>query len=200
MKKSVFKPVAVLCCAAMLLQGCGWIEKHQKTLIGVGVGTAGGAALGYMVRGKKGAVAGALVGALAGGVIGHMMERRERDAAATNQAYNYAPTQGARIEVSAAKAIPATVAPGGKVTLETTYAVMAPNAQAQLALVETRTVMFGSTKVAELVSNVNRVPGTYTTQVPIELKADTPKGQYQYIITVTGAGASGQQATTFVVQ
>ena len=42
-------PVAVLCIAGMLLQGCGWIEEHQKTAIGAGIGAVGGAAVGFVM-------------------------------------------------------------------------------------------------------------------------------------------------------
>jgi len=197
--RRAIKPVAVTCLAAMLFQGCAWIREHQKTLLGVGIGAAAGGALGYAVRGRRGAVAGALVGALAGGIIGNMMERRDRDAAATNQAYSYAPAQGTRVEVSSVVAEPSAVAPGGTVNLQVTYALMAPNMQAQVAVVETRVVTFGGAKVAELTSPVNRAPGTYTTQVPIQLRADSPRGQYQLTIAVAAAGTQGQQTSSFVV-
>jgi len=199
MNQRLCKNVAVLCLVALALQGCGWIREHQKTIIGTGLGAAAGAGMGYVVGGKRGAVGGALVGALAGGIIGNMMERKDREAAATNQAYSYAPTQGTRVEVAGALADPAATTPGGTVNLQVTYAVMAPNDQTAVPLVETRVVTFNGTKVAELTSNVSRTPGTYTTQVPIQLRADTPKGQYQLDVVVAGAGAQGQRSATFVV-
>jgi len=200
----MFKPVAVVCVAAMLLQGCAWMREHQKTLTGAAIGAAAGGALGYAVGGGRhhrgrAVVGGALIGALAGGIIGNMMERQERPAQATNQAYNYQPAQGTRVEVSSVVADPNVAAPGATVTLQVTYAIMAANAQAEVPLVETRIVSFGGTKVAELTSNVGRVPGTYTTQVPIQLRADSPKGQYQLTIAVAGAGAQGQQTAAFTV-
>ncbi|HPD17861.1 MAG TPA: glycine zipper domain-containing protein [Planctomycetota bacterium] len=203
MNQRLCKRVAVLCVAALASQGCGWIRDNPKTVTGAAIGAAAGGALGYAVSGHhrrgRAVIGGALIGALAGGIIGNMMERRDREAAATNQAYNYAPAQGTRVEVAGALVDPAATTPGGTVNLQVTYAVMAPNDQTAVPLVETRVVTFNGTKVAELTSNVSRTPGTYTTQVPIQLRADTPKGQYQLDVVVAGAGAQGQRSATFVV-
>jgi surface antigen len=192
--------------AALAFQGCGWIRDNPNAAKGAGLGALLGGAFGYLVGGGhhghhrgRAIVGGALLGALAGGIIGHMMDKQERPAQATNQAYNYQPAQGTRIEVSSVVAEPNVVAAGGTVTLQVTYAIMAPNAQAEVPLVESRVVTFGGTKVADLPSSVSRLPGTYTTQVPIQLRADSPKGQYQLTIMVAGAGAQGQQSTTFTV-
>jgi len=193
------KPVALVCCAGLLLQGCGWIEQHQKTLIGAGIGAAAGAGLGYAVRGKKGAVVGGLLGALAGGLIGHYMETRDKGAQETKRAANYTPEQGTRVDLAGVAADPNQVAAGGKVYLQATYAVLAPNDQAEVPLVETRVVTYQGTKVAELVSNVSRQPGTYTTQVPIDLRPDSPKGSYELTVSIAGAGTSTQRSATFVV-
>ncbi|HUT32419.1 MAG TPA: glycine zipper domain-containing protein [Planctomycetota bacterium] len=207
MRQRTIKPVATVCLAAILLQGCAWLKEHPNTATGAGVGAVAGGALGYLFGGHgrhhhgrgKAMVGGALLGALAGGIIGSMMEKKDRPAQETNQAYNYQPAQGTRVEVSSVVADPNVAAPGGTVTLQVTYAVMAANAQAEVPVVETRTVTFAGTKVADLSSPVGRLPGTYTTQVPIQLRADSPRGQYQLTITVAAAGSQAQQTAAFTV-
>lgn len=199
MSRTACKSVAVLCCVGLLVQGCGWVEDHPKTAAGAGIGAVGGAILGGAARGKRGAVVGGLVGALAGGLIGNYLDRKDKAAQETNQAYSYAPTQGTRLEIIAAAAEPATVAPGGKVSLQVTYALMAPQETAQVPVVETRTLTFNGAKVAELNSNVNRTPGTYTSQVPVDLRADAPKGQYELTVTVAAAGQTAQRSASFTV-
>jgi len=199
MVRRVCKPVSVLCVAALLAQGCGWVEQHQKAAIGVGVGAVAGGLVGAAVKGKKGAVVGALVGALAGGAIGAYLDHKDKAAEETNQAHDYKATQGVRVELAGVAADPNAVAPGGKVYLQATYAVMAPDMQQQLPVTETRVVTMGGTKVTELASNVTRTPGTYTSQVPIDLPPNAPKGQYQLTVSVAAAGQTAQRSSTFVV-
>lgn len=144
-------------------------------------------------------VAGALVGALAGGLIGNYLDRRDRTAQQTNQAYNYAPDQGTRLELAGVAVEPSTVAPGGRVSLNVTYAIMAASDQTQVAVTETRVLTYNGAKVAELSSPVTRTPGTYTSQVPVDLRADAAKGRYDLTVTVSGAGKMVQGAAFFVV-
>lgn len=203
MRKRTFKAVAILCAGAMLLPGCGWIQENPKAVSGAAIGAATGGAAGYLLGGRRGRgrriVGGALLGALAGGVIGHLLDRQDKTAQQTNQAYNYQPAQGMRIELANVIANPPTVSPGSRVLLEVTYAVMAPDMAQQVALVETRTVTFAGTKVAELVSNVSRAPGTYTSQVPLDLPPEAARGQYELTITLAGAGIQAQRTAVFTV-
>ncbi len=202
MMRRMCKPVAALCSAALALQGCvgGWVEEHQKTIVGTGIGAAAGAGLGYAVRGKKGAVVGGLLGALAGGIIGNYLESRDRSAHETNTAYNYAPTQGTRVEVAGAAADPTTVHAGEKVYLQATYAIMAPDEQREIPVVETRVVTREGIKVAELSSTVSRLPGTYTSQVPIDLPLGALRGRYELTVSVAAVGVPAiQRSAAFVV-
>lgn len=206
MRQRWIKPVAMVCVVAMLLPtGCAWIEEHPSTVTGAGLGAAGGGLLGYLFGGgghrgrRRAAAGGALLGALAGGAIGYYIDSQRRTAQQTNQAYNYQPTQGTRIELANVAATPSVVSPGGRVILEVTYAVMAPAEQQQIPLVETRTVTFAGTKVAELRSDVVRQPGTYTSQVPLDLPATTARGQYELTVTIAGAGTQLQRSAVFTV-
>ena len=199
MRTKLLRPVAVLCVVSLLGQGCAWLEDHKKTAIGAGVGAVAGAVVGGAYKGKKGAVVGALAGALAGGLIGAYLDHKDKPAKETKQTYNYEPTQGVRVELAGVAADPNAVAPGGKVYLQATYAVMAPSDAQELPITETRVVTLGGTKVAELASNVNRMPGTYTSQVPIDLKPNATRGRYELTITVAAAGKTTQRSSYFVV-
>lgn len=52
-------------------------QKINKTSIGVGLGAAGGAIIGGIAKGRRGALIGAGVGALAGGAVGYYMDQQE---------------------------------------------------------------------------------------------------------------------------
>ena len=200
MLKRPYKAVAVLCCLMLLAaQGCSFIEGHKKTVIGAGAGAVVGGVVGGVAKGKKGAVIGALAGALAGGLIGAYLDHKDKPAKETKETYNYKAAEGTRVELAGVAADPNAVSPGGKVYLQATYAVMAPNDQQELPVVETRLVTLGNTTVAELTSNVNRAPGTYTSQVPINLKADATRGRYELTITVAAGGITRKRSSFFVV-
>jgi len=197
--RKLVKPTAVLCSVALLLNGCAWMKEHKKIVTGAGIGAVAGGVIGGLAKGKKGAVYGALAGALAGGLIGAYLEHKDRDAKATNQAYKYDPHQGIRLELANVAADPATVRAGDKTYLQATYALMAPDPNQQLAVTETRIVTLGGQKVAELSSNVTRVPGTYTSQVPITLKPDAPRGRYELQVIVAAGGTSAKRTSHFIV-
>jgi surface antigen len=199
MRKRMMKPAAVLCSAMLLGQGCGWLERHKGAVIGAGVGAVAGGVVGHAVRGRKGAVVGALAGALVGGAIGAYLDSRNKTAAETNQTYSYAPAQGTRVELASVAADPNSVAPGGKVYLQATYAVMTPNTSQQLAITETRVITLGGAEVARLNSDVVRAPGTYTSQVPIDLRPDAARGRYELTIIIAAAGKTAQGTSYFVV-
>jgi len=199
MLKTTWRPVAVLCCAMLLVQGCGFYEKHKKAVVGAGVGAVAGAAVGGLAKGRKGALIGAGVGALAGAAIGAYLDHKDKTAAQTNQAHNYNVDQGVRVELVGVAADPTKVTPGGKLHLQATYAVMAPNPQQEVAVTETRLVTLGGNKVADAAATVNRLPGTYTSQVPLTLPSDAMKGRYDLTVTVTAAGKPSELKAFFDV-
>lgn len=52
-------------------------RKINNTSLGAGIGAAGGAVIGAIAKGRRGALIGAGVGALAGGSVGYYMDRQE---------------------------------------------------------------------------------------------------------------------------
>jgi len=193
-------PLSVLCAALVLLPGCDWLREHQKAVGGAVIGGVAGGVLGHAVGGRRGAVAGALLGALAGGIIGNYMDHQDRTAAQTQQAMNYQPAQGTRLQLENAAANPSAIAGGGTVSINATYAVMAPNYQQEIVVQESRQITLNGVKVAEIPDvTVSRTAGTYTSQVPIQLPPNAPKGQYQVLVTVSAAGQFAQGTTSFTV-
>jgi hypothetical protein len=184
----------------LLVPGCDFIQEHEKAAIGVGAGALGGAAIGGLADGERGAVIGAVVGALAGGAVGAYLDHRDKDAEETKQEQDYDPEQGVNLELTAVTAEPQTVSPGGEVRLEGTYAVMTPNPQDEIVVRETRVITFNGKNVAEVAVEVDRIDGTYTSEVPIILPDTSPAGTYDVKITVETKGDSSVETTTFEVK
>lgn len=194
------RPLALLAALALLLPGCEFLKEHKKAAMGAGLGAAAGAAVGYAIDKKDGALVGLFLGALAGGAIGEYLHRREKSAEQTNREHAYKPAEGVRVELVGAGTDPSTIAPGGQLTLEATYALMAPNPAQELQVTETRLLTLNDVKVAETTANIARAPGTYTSKVPITLPPTAARGNYRYIVTVAAAGQASQLDSTFAVR
>ena len=193
------KVVSLVAAILLVLPACEWIEEHPKMVTGAAIGMAGGAIAGGLYKGKKGMLWGAFLGGLAGGAIGAYLDHKDKTAAATNEQYGYQPTQGVQLDLVNVAATPSTVAPGGTVTLEATYALMAPDPAQALLVTESRVVTLNGVTVAQNEIQKDRTPGTYTSTVPITLPGTAEKGTYQLLVTVTGAGQSMQRAAAFTV-
>lgn len=72
-------------CSITLLSGCASIDPYtgQQTAsdatIGTGIGAIGGAAVGALIGGERGAYIGAGIGALGGGAIGYNMDKQNAE-------------------------------------------------------------------------------------------------------------------------
>ena len=168
-------------------------EEHKGAAKGAGVGAAAGAVLGAVVGGDtKSAVIGGLLGALVGGAIGHYYYDQSRTRTETADRYGYRPTQGPLIRIEGASVEPQTAAPGGKVDMKLTYAVLTPAEATELTLVEKREIRHERSLVGNPEVTVVRKGGTYTSSIPLTLPADAKKGLY----VVTSTVRSGQLSET----
>jgi hypothetical protein len=192
--------LALLAASMLVMPGCEFIKEHEKAAIGVGAGALGGAAIGALAGGEDGAIVGAVVGALAGGAIGAYLDHRDKSAEETRRDQDYRPAQGVRLELTKTAADPKKVAPGQEVRLEATYAVMTPNPQQEIVVRETRVVTFNGQRVAQAAVEVNRIDGTYTSEVPIKLPAGSASGTYKVRTTVETHGDSSSRTTDFEVR
>ena len=197
------KPVSVLCVLLLAASGCEQLGQH-KAATGAGVGAVAGGVLGRVIGGTKhrtrNILIGAVIGAAAGYGIGKYLEHRDKTAAQTNQAHNYQPAQGTRVELIGVTANPATVARGQQVDLQATYAIMAPDANQAVQVTETRTVLYnGQQLVQHPPRTVNRTPGTYTSKAPMAIPANATPGNYELVVAVAAAGATKQATAPFTV-
>jgi len=168
-------------------------EEHKGAAKGAGVGAAAGAVLGAVVGGDtKSAVIGGLLGALVGGAIGHYYYDQSRTRTETADRYGYRSTQGPLIRIEGASVEPQTAAPGGKVDMKLTYAVLTPAETTELTLVEKREIRHEGSLVGNPEITVVRKGGTYTSSIPLTLPADAKKGLY----VVTSTVRSGQLSET----
>lgn len=183
------------------VSGCVTVsEEHQGAAKGAGYGGAAGAIAGALLAGEgsrtKGAILGGLAGALLGGVVGNYTVDQKKSAAATNQAYNYQPASGVVTRIEKAAVNPISIAPGGKVDLMATYAVMAPSPESQVAVTESFEIRFNNELVGSPEVRVNHTPGTYTASVPLTLPEDAQKGTYKVLMTIkTEMGKDAKEAT-----
>lgn len=189
---------------AGLLWGCATIQENPKTATGAAVGAVGGAAVGAAIgaaagRPGTGALIGGLAGVLAGGLIGAYLDRQDRTREATMVSHNYRPDQGTLLRIERVEAMPRSVAPGQKVNLSVTYAVIEPDPNRVVAITETREIRQNGNIVGNPSITVNRAGGTYTSTVPLTLPAGANPGTYNVITRVQAPNAADAVSTSFTV-
>ncbi len=200
MKQKAILIIGVCAIAAgMVLQGCQYTEDNPRTTQGAAVGAAAGGVIGAATQGTKGAVVGAVLGALAGGAVGQYMDRKERDADETKEAFGYDPATGRRLEPVSLTIQPDSVRAGGTMEITSRYAVLAPNDDERLDVVERIDITFNGARVANTSVEVVRTPGTYASTVPIRLPDSAEPGTYTVNMTMTSPSGTAEQNGTFRV-
>jgi hypothetical protein len=199
-RKIVALTVILMFLAAMV--GCESIpQEHRGAAAGAGIGAAAGTLGGIVFgQGAGAAVAGGLIGALVGGVIGHYAYDKQKTQEQTAKQYNYQPASGEMVSIEKASVSPATVAPGGKVDMNLTYAVLTPDPKAVVNVQEVREIRHNGALVGKPTVSVQREGGTYSSDVPLTLPADAKKGTYTVLTTVTINQASDSRESSFTVQ
>ena len=196
-KKGISVILIVACVS--VLSGCQYAQQHQSESVGAGVGAAGGAAVGLLAGGGRGALAGGLLGAIAGGVVGHYLHNQDRTQQETAKEYNYQPSQGTMISIKSDSVVPDSVKPGGTVNLDTTYALLTPTPNQEVTVTEARVIKHNGQLVGNPQVTINRVGGTYSTTLPLQLPSNAAKGVYNVTTTVKTANASDSRETSFRV-
>lgn len=202
------KLITLLTLAAFTLvgiAGCITVPKeHEGAAKGAGYGGAAGALAGAILAGEgsrtKGAVLGGLAGALIGGVIGNYTIDKKQTAEETAARYNVQPSSGTMIRLENVTTIPASVAPGERVEVQSTYALLTPTTGEQVALTESVEIYHEGELVGNPEAMVTHSGGTYTFTIPIILPKDTKKGTYKVISTVKTATAKDRRETSFTVR
>lgn len=204
MMKNRIVALLTLMTFALGVGGCVTVSpEHQGAAKGAGIGAATGAIAGAVLAGEgsrtKGAIIGGLAGALLGGVIGNYTVDKKKSAQETSDQYNYKPSDGTVVRIETTQMTPTTLKRGETVKLETTYAVMAPSAESQVAVTESREVTMNGELVANPEITVQRSAGTYTSSIPLMLPADAKPGAYKVITTIKTASGKDSRQSSFTV-
>ena len=180
-------------------------------------GVIGGALIGALLARKRGE--GALIGGAAGGTLafalayGHCISLYSdlnsypaADAGETAQRVGYIPSAGNLTKIESFSLNPAAAAPGGKVQMNGSYYVMAPEANKEVKVTETRALSYldpssnqwknlGSVD-QEITSNL----GTRRAEGTIDLPADVPEGRYLINFKVAANGVQDQTSQGLFVK
>ncbi len=184
--------------------GCATIpEEHKGAGTVAGIGAATGAIAGALL-GKSGSktemfLLGGLLGALAGAAIGHYAVDQKRTAQQTAQTYNYQTSQGIMARIENATATPSVLAPGQKVDMNLSYAVLGAGAGKEIEVIETREIRYNGELVGKPEAKSLRQDGTYTSTVPLMLAANSAKGKYIVLMTIKAGNVSDSRETSFTV-
>jgi len=164
-----------------------WVQGNSRAARGAVLGALGGAVLGALTARAHGGSAwkGAAIGGVAGGIAGYALGRNQDKLAANrDQAIRlaeYAPAQGYLLRLDAFHSEPATVAPGGSVTLSVRYLVIGPDPRERLTVHYFRGIKYqdaylngnGPTSF-EVPNGGGIVSATWTMDLP----KDAPAGTY----------------------
>lgn len=204
---SLRQGVALLLCLFLVTGGtfgCAALEEqvkaHPETALGAGIGVAAGMLTGGLIFGNAaGTLVGGLLGGLTGGVIGNVVEARSWDRTATSQRYHYSSAQGTLLRIEAVEVHPAQIRPGDTINLNMRFAVLTPNVQQTLQVLERRQIFLNSSVVGDSTLQVQRMGGTWTSSQPLTLPANAASGSYRVIMSVKADGTETTQQTTFTV-
>jgi hypothetical protein len=133
-------------------------------------------------------------------LIGNAMESQAKDHTATVQEYGYSPSQGTVTRVEKVEVEPASVRPGEQVNLIAHYALLTPNPDQPVTVVERWGIRRGNERVGNPVLTVQRQDGTWASAIPITLPTTAKAGTYRVAVTVEAGGKRSNAETSFTVQ
>lgn len=196
-------------------------EAAKKTCIAryTAVGAIGGALIGGLLGSRRAKLETAAIGAAAGGALafalawGHCLsvysDLRSYPVAGfqeTAQKIGYNPSQGTVAKIENFSLNPEGISPGGRVQLNGSYYVMAPEGSKELKVTETRTVHYyddSSKEWKELGSvpqEITAAPGTRKADGNFELPADVPEGQYRMTLKISALDKEDQATRELTVK
>ncbi|GAB4398229.1 MAG: hypothetical protein OHK0048_09170 [Rhodoferax sp.] len=212
-------PALLAACAALPPPGTRLTAEQraqaQKNCINQYVvgGAIGGALLGMLVSSNKDRAQGAVVGAIAGGALAHSYAWGKclayyndtnsfpvADAQQTATQVGYNPARGNEVKIQNFTVTPAMLAPGGTLRLAGSYYVMAPNAQQQVKVTETRTVHYldpSDNSWKELGSETTPVTaalGTRRSEGQTGMPAEVAEGRYRVTFKVSALGREDERS------
>jgi hypothetical protein len=213
----------LMSCAAMPPKGTVLTaeqrSKAQKQCIArytVG-GAIGGALLGALIGGKKGE--GALIGAAAGGtlafavaygrclsVYSDLVSYPAAGAEETARKVGYTPSAGYVTKIENFAVNPVGVPPGGRVQMNGSYYVMAPEGSKEVKVTETRSLSYLDPSVNQwktlgsVDQEITSGLGTRRAEGNIDLPPDVPEGRYLINFRVAANGMQDETSQELMVQ
>jgi len=204
--------IALVVIACFLFVGCAGTMQSpgQAALLCGASGAAAGAAIGGAVsRNWQGALIGAAVGALAAGLscfaFAEYQSRQVRDYRQTQQVTGYQATEGDRIEITQYEIAPAAVIPGSSVAFNATYTVMTPNADADVAVTEVRSLYVFDPQannwreLGRVPNQVTVKPGTRQADGKFDVRSGVAEGRYLIRFQVVKDNANDRKSLPLIV-
>jgi|GEM_PF-1489639 len=180
--------------------------------------TQGGALTGAVTGAGLGALAGAIAGngstksilvgtaiglaagALAGAIIGNYMDKKQKTAVETASAYQYQPREGLVVKMEDVRVEPEAIQPGGSSRLVMKYALLDPDSNKNISVVERRHIVSGSDVLKEIGPKaISRNSGTYYSEQEVTFPKNLPEGKYALKGIVEAEGKTTSQETYFRV-
>ncbi len=231
MKSAIMRILASTLIVVFLLTSCGPLpppgtaltleerEEAQKSCIAryTAMGAVGGALVGALIGGKK--WEGALIGAAAGGALAFAIAYGKclamfsdlnsypvADARETARRVGYNSAQGFVTKIESFYLDPEGVAPGGKVRLNGSYYIMAPEGTMEAKVTETRTVSYYDPsekqwkELGSVPQEVTSALGTRRAEGSFDMPKDVPEGNYRITLTVDANGKRDQVSRDLTVK
>ncbi len=233
MKNTIMRVFALILSVIFLLTSCGPLpppgtaltpqerEEAQKNCIAkyTTMGAIGGAAVGLLLGGRKTKLEGALLGAAAGGALAFALAYGKclsmfsdlnsypiAGAQETAMRVGYNPSQGYVTKIEGFSIDPTGVAPGGRVQLNGSYYIMAPEGAKEAKVTETRTVHYYDSsekqwkELGSVPQEVTSALGTRRAEGSFDMPKDVPEGFYRITFTVEANGKKDQISRDLTVK
>ncbi|GEM_PF-375782 len=196
-------------------------EEAQKSCITkyTTMGAIGGAAVGLLLGGRKTKLEGALLGAAAGGALAFALaygkclsmfsDLNSYPVAGyqeTAQRIGYTSVQGYVTKIESFYIDPTGVAPGGKIKLNGSYYIMAPEGTMEAKVTETRTVSYYDAsekqwkELGSVPQEVTSALGSRKAEGSFDLPKDVPEGLYRITLMIEANGKKDQITRDLTVQ
>ncbi len=192
-------------CASQVSCSESSTDNRNQILGGLG-GAALGAGIGALATGgdTEGILAGAAAGAVAGWAAVKLVQyQSERTSSAKDEAkaYGYRSSDGTMIKVRSAKAQPASLRAGDRVTLNTDYTVLAPKGTEGVPVREIWTLEKDGEQLAAVPPREeSRSPGGWHSRAGIDIPKKAAKGTYVVKSRVEAGDSYDEREASFTVR
>lgn len=205
MKRGITNVLLATLCAAQLSCSESSTDNRNQILGGLG-GAALGAGIGALVTGgdTNAILAGAAAGAVAGWATVKLVQyQAEKTSSAKEEAkaYGYRSADGTVVKLRGARALPKSLRAGDRVSLDTDYAVLAPQGTASVPVREIWTLEKDGKRLASVPpKEQSRAPGGWHSKAGIDIPKQAEKGTYTVRSRVEAGDSYDEREATFTVR